>query len=356
MIPLTKTETIQRVVSLLKDQHKLPAWYVDWHDIYKGKMNKNRAKDWKPIWPDQFKLSEDTIQSLKKPKDKMYNSRMNSENIRLVIDEIINKYIYNVENYPITKIVSNNAISVRKTWDYFGCYTNLPPQIKANTDEIYARLLDSGIINTKKAPISKASITRAESSLIISYYNSVARGILSYYRCADNFYTIKNIVLFRIRSSLLKTLAHKHKTTSSQIIGSYSKKIKTTGRKGKIVEFLDSIEVSNLQKKFLINPTTDPFEHLFKTFISLQKAAISSESCAIVDCPNTDIEVHHVRKLYRNVDKNNQIIIKGRGKTLRGTKAIGSGLNRKQIPLCSKHHKDWHQGILNKSHFKEKWK
>lgn len=187
---------------------------------------------------------------------------MNSENIRLVVDEIIHKYIYKTENYPITKIVSKNAISVKKTLDHFGYYTNLPPRIKANTNEIHARLIDSGIINTKKAPISKANITKAESSFIISYYNSLAKGILSYYRCADNFHTIKNIVLFCIRSSLLKTLAHKHKTTSSQIIGSYSKKIKTTDREGKFVEFIDSTEVSNLQKKFLINPTMDPFEHL----------------------------------------------------------------------------------------------
>ena len=356
MIPLTKTETITRVVNLLKDQHDLPARYVDWHNIYNGKMNKNRAKDWKPIWPGKFKLSENTSRNLRKPINGMYNSRMNSENIRLVIDEIIYKYIHNSENYPITKIISNNAASVRKTWDHFGCYTNLPPQIKANTDEIHARLIDNKIINTKKAPISKADITRAESSPIITYYNSVARGILSYYRCADNFHTIKNIVLFRIRTSLLKTLAHKHKTTSSQIIESYSKKIKTTGRKGKFVEFLDSTEVSNLQKKFLINPTTDPFEYLSRTFISLQKAAISSKSCAIIGCLSTDIEVHHIRKLHRNIDKNNQIIIKGRAKTLRGTKAIDSGLNRKQIPLCSKHHKNWHSGLLNKSHLKEEWK
>jgi hypothetical protein len=209
---------------------------------------------------------------------------MNSENIRLVIDEIIHKYVSKSDNYSITKIVSNNAASVRKTWDHFGSYTNLPPQIKANTDEIYARLIDNDIINTKKAPMSKAAITRMESSLIISYYNSLVKGILSYYRCADNFYTIKNIVLFRIRTSLLKTLAHKHKTTTSQIIESYSKKIKTTGRKGKTIEFIDSTEVSNLQKKFLINPTTDPFEYLSRTFFSLQRAAISSEYCAIINC------------------------------------------------------------------------
>jgi group II intron reverse transcriptase/maturase len=356
MIPLTKTETIKRVVSLLRDHHDLPARYVDWHDIYKGKMNKNRAKDWKPIWPDKFKLSEDTSQNLRKPENGIYNSRMNSENIRLVIDEIIHKYVSKSDNYSITRIVSNNAASVRKTWDHFGSYTNLPPQIKANTDEIYARLIDNDIINTKKAPISKAAITRMESSLIISYYNSLVKGILSYYRCADNFYTIKNIVLFRIRTSLLKTLAHKHKTTTSQIIESYSKKIKTTGRKGKTIEFIDSTEVSNLQKKFLINPTTDPFEYLSRTFFSLQRAAISSEYCAIINCLETETEVYHIRKLYRNVDKNNHIIVKGRAKTLKGIKAIDSALNRKQIPLCSKHHKDWHRGLLNKSHLKEEWK
>jgi hypothetical protein len=63
-----------------------------------------------------------------------------------------------------------------------------------------------------------------------------------------------------------------------------------------------------------------------------------------------------MRKLYRSVDKNNRVIVKNKSKKISGLRAIDSSLNRKQIPLCLKHHDDWHAGILTKSDLKDEWR
>lgn len=111
-----------------------------------------------------------------------------------------------------------------------------------------------------------------------------------------------------------------------------------------------------MEKKFLINDIRDPYVTMSKSFISLQKAAISSNSCAIKDCNATEnIEVHHMRPLFRNVDNNNKTTIKNKSKIISGRRAIESSQNRKQIPLCHKHHNDWHNNCLSKSDLKPEW-
>jgi hypothetical protein len=59
--------------------------------------------------------------------------------------------------------------------------------------------------------------------------------------------------------------------------------------------------------------------------------------------------------LYRNVDNNNRLIVKGKVKFLKGWKAILSAINRKQIPLCKKHHNDLHANKLLPNDFDNQW-
>lgn len=61
--------------------------------------------------------------------------------------------------------------------------------------------------------------------------------------------------------------------------------------------------------------------------------------------------MHHVRRLYKNTDSNNRLIVKGKVKFLKGWKAVLSAINRKQIPLCKKHHMDLHANKLKPSDF-----
>jgi group II intron reverse transcriptase/maturase len=355
MRPITKKETIHRIVNLLKEKYKLPAYESEWWSIFRG-SNKKRASDWKPIWPDNFSLSDDTVSKLLFPKNGTYHAKFNLENIRLAIEDLIYQIAKLAESAPPTLMVNNNAESVRQTWDELGVFLGLPVQINANTNEIYKRLENSSIINSKKKPISKTSLLQAEPWLIISYYNSVAYGILSYFRCVDNINTIKKIITYHIRYSLLHTLAHKHKCSIKKIIETYGKEITAVGRNNKEVSYVNSVEVTNIKKEFLIKGIRDPYGPLSKTYISLQKAAITAHQCAIKNCNETDnIEVHHIRKLYRSTDRFGRIIVKGKAKKLSGLSAIESSLKRKQIPLCPKHHKDWHNNIISKTDLKNEW-
>lgn len=353
--PITKSETIRRMVEILKTQHNLPAKKVEWFQLYRG-ANKTRGSRWKPVWIDNFRLSKATVYKLKLPKNNIYHAKYNIENIRLAIDDLLLQAKQSPSRAYANHISNNNAINVRQTWDEEGGFSSLPPQINANTPEIYKRLEEASIINNKKKPIPKNSLLTAEPWLIISYYNSQAHSLLSYFRCADNLNTVKKIVTYHLRYSLLHTLAHKHKSSLKKILDIYSKEIKTDGRKGKIVSFINSVAVDNLKKNFLVKDIRNPYNELTKSYLSLQRAAISANKCAVKNCNVIDnIEVHHVRKLYRNVDKTGKIVIQGKAKKLSSRLAIESTLKRKQIPLCPKHHKDWHNGILSKTDLDEQW-
>ena len=56
-------------------------------------------------------------------------------------------------------------------------------------------------------------------------------------------------------------------------------------------------------------------------------------------CYNTDIEIHHIRKLSRKIEKDGKISVRNRaGRRVKGNIALLSAINRKQLPLCTMHH------------------
>lgn len=292
--PITKSETIHRIVEILKDQHNLPAKKVEWYQLYRGK-NKERGAKWKPIWINDFRLSKETVSKLIPPKNNIYHAKYNVENIRLAIDDLLIQVEQSPSKAYVEHILNNNAITVCQTWEEEGVFISLPPQINANTTEIYKRLEEASIINSKKKPISKTSLVAAESWLIITYFNSVVHGLLSYFRCVDNLNTIKKMVTYHIRYSLLHTLAHKHKCSIKSVLDKYGKKIETNGRQNQIVSFIDSVTVTSLKKKFLSKNIRNPYSKLNKSYLSLQHAAISANECAVKNCNEIDnIKVHHI--------------------------------------------------------------
>jgi hypothetical protein len=59
------------------------------------------------------------------------------------------------------------------------------------------------------------------------------------------------------------------------------------------------------------------------------------EGCDVYE----DIEVHHIRRLHRKVEKDGKTsILDKSGKRVKGLAAVLSSINRKQVPLCPKHH------------------
>nr|WAK85010.1 hypothetical protein [Amicula sp. isolate GU52X-4 cfCalB7] len=180
----------------------------------------------------------------------------------------------NALNHKQTKFFKNEClILLCKSYvdqrDKHRVYLGFSIQIKADTDEIYNCLIENSIINSKKKPISKTSLFQLEAWLIIRYYNSVAYGLLYYFRGVDNFNTVKKIITYYIRYSLLRTLAHKHKCSSKKILAIYGKKISAKGRNEKKISFISSVEISNIKKKFLVKDIKDPYAVISIPFISL---------------------------------------------------------------------------------------
>lgn len=67
--------------------------------------------------------------------------------------------------------------------------------------------------------------------------------------------------------------------------------------------------------------------------------------CAVLGCNNSDIEIHHERKLARRYEEGNKTtILNRRGRRIRGLSALMSAMNRKQLPLCKKHHLEFDSG------------
>jgi hypothetical protein len=69
-------------------------------------------------------------------------------------------------------------------------------------------------------------------------------------------------------------------------------------------------------------------------------------NCAVKDCSESEnIEVHHIRRLHRKVGSDGSIsVLNLKGDRGKGLAAILTTLNRKQIPLCHKHHLEFESG------------
>ena len=222
-----------------------------------------------------------------------------------------------------------------------GVSLTLPPQIKADMERIKKKLGAAGILNNQGRHSTKKEILPAEDGDIIKYYASLAHGLLSYYRCADNLGNVKDLVMHRIRASLEATLRAKHKMSRGDFLNKYGDPISIHNHKGRNISFLSNMQVYNVKKEFLLNAKANPFQDLHKVTIRVTKSIINQGECAVKNCPNTDIEVHHIRQLYKRneVGTGSTVISAGRAKRISGILAIESALKRKQIPLCKQHHR-----------------
>ena len=245
----------------------------------------------------------------------------------------------------------------------YGQPQGLNPRIYAPTRELKDRMKAWGMLSKVGSPKASGAIFRYHEISIIEFYKQKALGFLNYYRPAVNFHEVKKLADYHIRWSLIHTLAGKHKKKVHQIIKKYGKapKVVLEDRSGNdkvLAAFLTHSEINNRSRGF--NKPFDPIVHLEsldKPIVKLSvPRALFSKQCAVINCTNLDIEVHHVRALKRV--KHGYLIesIKSKNKSLRGSSKIESALNRKQIPLCREHHAQWpkmDKSQIDKSYLKK---
>jgi Type II intron maturase len=224
-----------------------------------------------------------------------------------------------------TDVTSNRRISVR-----------------LDIKNFYSKLADLGFYSIKRqTPLSVPTLIFLNDYEIISFYDTLLRGYLNWFRCADNFISAKNII-WTLRISCLKTLARKHKKNLKWALTVFTINVTTISPSGVSFSLPSVHEISQLSTKFLLEnqfQQPDVQKLLKKYFLRLYSGCHLFSRCAVDGCFNIDIEIHHVRRLGRCVNSNGKIsVFTSNNKRLSGISAILSAVNCKQIPLCSFHH------------------
>jgi hypothetical protein len=150
---------------------------------------------------------------------------------------IIVEWLYNLQ------LLQENAVTLDKLNQSksrlnvlesdIGVRTAVRPVIKIDWDILYRKLRNKGIINRKNNPGSLPDLKAASNYQIIEYFNALAHGFLSSFRCADDFGKLKRWVNWYIRYSLISTLQDKLKLGSrSRVIDRFGIDISTVDSKG----------------------------------------------------------------------------------------------------------------------------
>ena len=153
------------------------------------------------------------------------------------------------------------------------------------------------------------------------------RGLLNYYRFANNFASLSRIQ-YILQHSLAYTLARKHKCRMWKIFKKYGSNIKKVLHNGKAIEFHFCQDWKIQPMAF--NTRKDSPAQITDIGKTISRSKICT-SCAICGSKQT-VEMHHVKYIRKT------------GQQPTGFTKIMRHLNRKQIPVCVKCHQMIHNG------------
>lgn len=177
---------------------------------------------------------------------------------------------------------------------------------------------------------------------IIKWYAGVGRRWLEYFCCCRNFKMVKVVVNYHLRFSCFLTLAEKHESTKIEAIRHYTKDLKAYNENGmEEVHFPSEREIKMMGDKNLSDPK--PVDGTL--CMILVRLAVSETSCSCLAhfCDRMDTSLYRIRLLQNrlNVDPLKE------DKWVPGMGAIHEGLNKKCLPLCSKHVNDLFLGAIS---------
>lgn len=217
--------------------------------------------------------------------------------------------------------------------------------IKAPLENILESIKKNGFIRPDRLgnfhPVAYTKITNLSHYEIITFYNSKINGLINFYSFASNYNRLR-FVLYLLQMSCAYTLARKYK------LNNFTKSFSQFGKRLKDPE-------TDVQ---LSLPVTMKVRHDYKNKINVPKftdvigiswsakltQSTFGQNCVICGTTN-QIEMHHVRSV-----KDVRTWMRTGNSTYE--KWIGATL-RKQIPLCSYHHHQYHNGKLSASDWRE---
>jgi group II intron reverse transcriptase/maturase len=183
--------------------------------------------------------------------------------------------------------------------------------------------LDKYVANGQ--PASMCAFINQPIEHIIQHYNGVIRGWYNYYQLAENVSSL-NYARYVLQYSLAKTLAHKERSSVSKVFRKYGKDITFVKPNGRKVCFFNQ-PLKQVKKAKGSAANLD----MLPTWGPRRTRTRLLDDCAI--CGSQEqVVMHHVRH------------IRKRGENVRGFTLYMAAINRKQVPVCRKCHREIHNG------------
>lgn len=243
--------------------------------------------------------------------------------------------------YSISRIEKPMRTVKHRTWET-SIKVRVTPRVAMHAPirKLLARLHANKFLKKNKFGIYKPTALRRIVNLdhvdILGYYNSVSKGLLNYYSFVDNYSRFGSIVKYFLLHSCALTLALKFKLRHrSKAFKRFGGKLKC---KDSDKEFYipDNFRRTN---KFFINPQRID-EIVSKRWNNKLSRSNINKTCAI--CGAFPAEMHHVRKIA-------DLKQKYRRGELDFVMMQMASINRKQAPLCKRHHYGLHKNKLTEA-------
>lgn len=293
------------------------------------------------------RYADDFIMGLNGPK--IYCKQIVDECKRFLFEQL--KLTLNIEKTKITHSQLDSAIflgyRVYKTkLSKMKISRNLKGQLSRRTtntildgpiDRIVGKLTERGYTKKDGSPTRNGRFINHTLYDMIEHYKMVERGILQYYKLANNYGRVAARVHYILKYSCALTIASKMKlTTLRRVFNKYGKNLNIKDDSGKIIISYPTVKYRR-SKKFTTTPILD-FSSLEKYIdqydYRVQRGRKDLKGPCVLCGSNQDIEIHHIRKLS-----------KARRKDY--LSSMMSRMNRKQVPVCKKCHIKIHQGTYD---------
>jgi len=277
-IPLTK----KYIIELIKEYRGDELYINQYKASYLVKKLREKFPDL--IWPSQIPLPIILPSNLNLEK---INDKNKIENLASIVKFLeVNQYNFD-ENIMISKISKFSSESGISSKINKIVQRTLRPTLNADLKNIYKKLRESGIIKKNKMKVeTKKSVLLSEDYQIIVLFSNIAKGILNYFSCCDNFSKVKSIISYFVRLSLAATIMQKHKMSSThKVFKKYGENlsIEHPYKKNQIVSFITKHEINVWPKGFNkkdINVTNISFfKNINKIFRLLNNSSIMKNNC-----------------------------------------------------------------------------
>lgn len=161
------------------------------------------------------------------------------ESLNARVEKRCNKIIYDFKRNKNPKTSHSkpekNLLDSAKKHTDFGLKKLSPKRFSINAPivEVFSKLRLSGFIHpTKNKSMGNSRLGFSTDSEIVSYFNSIIRGLLNSYSGVDNFAKVKGLAQL-LRSSCILTLASKHKKSKNWVYTVYGSEITVLNGKKK---------------------------------------------------------------------------------------------------------------------------